>query len=98
MPPVGAPFTTETNLLWQPGFYGVKVSEDGKLLFACNNVDNRLEVRDISGDGSAIAKIPVDYPMFVTWAPDGAAGAPAGTRYIYVDSPKEGIVRIPWHT
>ena len=97
MPPLGAPFTTETTFLWQPGFYGVKASEDGKLLFACNNADNRLEVRDISTDGGVIAKIPIDYPMFVSLAPEGAAGASEGMRYIYVDSPSEGIVRIAWH-
>ena len=66
----------KTNFLFEPGFYGLKISEDGKLLFACNNADNRLEVRDISTDGHAVAKIPIDYPMFVTIAPPGAAGAP----------------------
>ena len=87
----------ELKLLWWPGFYGLKISENGKLLFACNNADNRLEVRDISTDGRAIAKIPIDYPMFVTLAPEGAAGAVQGTRYVYVDSPKAGLVRIAWN-
>jgi len=98
VPPAAAPYRSpDTSLLWQPGFYGLKISEDGKLLFACNNADNRLEVRDISTDGSAIVKIPLDSPMYVTWAPDGTAGAPAGTRFVYVDSLTQGIVRIPWH-
>ena len=87
----------ETIFLWQPGFYGLKISENGKFLFACNNADNRLEVRDISIDGHAVAKISIDYPMFVTLAPEGAAGAPQGTRYVYVDSPKEGLLRIAWN-
>jgi hypothetical protein len=98
-PPPGEPDSEMGTgfFLWQPGFYGLKISEDGKLLFACNSADNRLEVRDISGDGSAVAKIPINYPMFVALAPDGAAGATSGTRYVYVDSPNEGLLRIAWH-
>ena len=87
----------EMKFLWQPGFYGLKISENGKFLFACNNADNRLEVRDISTDGHAVAKIPIDYPMFVTLAPDGAAGARQGTRFVYVDSPNAGLLRIAWN-
>ena len=87
----------EAKFLWQPGFYGLKISEDGKFLFVCNNADGRLEVRDISTDGHAVAKIPIDYPMFVTLAPDGAAGARQGTRYVYVDSPNAGLLRIAWN-
>jgi hypothetical protein len=98
LPPREAFRGPDTPFLWQPGFYGVNVSEDGRLLFACNNADNRLEVRDISSDGSAIAKIPINYPMFAAFAPDGADGAPSGSRYIYITSPKEGIVRITWKT
>jgi hypothetical protein len=77
----------------------LKISDDGKLLFACNNADNRLEVRDISptGDGGAIAKIPIDFPMYLTWTPEGTEGAEKGSRYIYVDSPKVGLVKILWH-
>ena len=97
LPPVNAPSAGGKGFLWQPGFYGLKITEDGKYLLACNNADNRLEVRDISTDGHAVAKIPIDYPMFVTLAPKGAAGAPAGTRYVYVDSPNEGLLRIAWH-
>ena len=97
LPPRETAAATETNFLWQPGFYGLKISEDGKFLFACNNADNRLEVRDISTDGHAVAKIPIDYPMFVTLAPEGAAGASQGTRYVYVDSPKAGLLRIAWN-
>ena len=88
---------SEMRFLWQPGFYGLKISENGKFLFACNNADNRLEVRDISTDGHAVAKIPIDYPMFVTLAPEGAAGARQGTRFVYVDSPKAGVMRIAWN-
>lgn len=95
-PPAGLPKTAETRFLWQPGYYGLKITEDGKYLFACNNADGRLEVRDISTDGQAVAKIAIDYPMFVTIAPEGAAGAGKGTRYVYVDSPKAGLLRIPW--
>ena len=29
-------------------------------------VVNRLEVRDISRDGRTVARIPIEYPMFVT--------------------------------
>ena len=87
----------EEVFLWQPGFYGLKISEDGKLLFACNNADNRLEVHDISTDGHTVAKIPIDYPMFVSFAPEGAAGARQGTRFVYVDSPKAGLLRIAWN-
>ena len=54
----------DRNFLWQPGFYGLKISEDGKFLFACNNADNVLEVCDISTDGHIVAKIPIDYPMY----------------------------------
>ncbi len=99
-PPAGVPLgpahASETALLWEPGFYGLNVSEDGKLLFACNNADNRLEVRDISTDGGLVAKIPVNYPMFAALLPEGALGAPKGIRYIYLTSPKEGVVRIIW--
>src|SRR5205085_10001355 len=97
LPPAGLPRSAETNFLWQPGFYGLKVSENGKFLFACNSADNRLEVYDISTDGHAVAKIPIDYPMFVTLAPEGASGASHGTRYVYVDSPKAGLMRIAWN-
>ena len=97
LPPAGAPKSPETNFLWQEGFYGLKISEDGKLLFACNNADNRLEIRNISTDGSAVAKIPIDYPMFVTLGPEGEAGASHGERYVYVDSPKAGLMRIAWN-
>ena len=97
VPPPGAPRTSETALLWEPGYYGVKVSEDGKLLFACDNGDNRVEVRDISTDGGLVAKIAVNCPMYVTWAPEGAAGAPMGTRFVYVDSAVDGLMRIAWH-
>jgi hypothetical protein len=99
-PPAGVPFgparSSETSLLWEPGFYGLNVSEDGKLLFACNNADNRLEVRNISTDGGLIAKVPVKYPMFAALLPEGALGSPQGIRYIYITSPKEGLVRITW--
>jgi hypothetical protein len=98
LPPPDAFRDVDTPFLWQPGFYGVNVSEDGKLLFVCNSADNRLEVRDISTDGGAIAKIPMNYPLFAAFAPDGAEGAPAGTRYIYITSPKEGILRVAWKT
>ena len=98
LPPPGADDSIETSIMWQPGFYGLKVSEDSHLLFACNNADNRIEVRDISTDGHAVAKIPFDHPMYLTWAADGALGAPKGTRYIFVDSPTRGVMRIPWHT
>ena len=94
--PLGPTHASETALLWEPGFYGLNVSEDGKLLFACNNADNRVEVRDISTDGGLIAKIPVNYPMFATLLPEGALGAPSGMRYIYITSPKEGVVRVDW--
>ena len=97
LPPEGTQRGAETNFLWQPGFYGLKINEDGKFLFACNNADNRLEVRDISTDGHAAAKIPIDYPMFVTLAPEGTEGASRGTRFVYVDSPKAGLVRIAWN-
>ena len=97
LPPRGSPAGTGATILWRPGFYGLKVSEDGHLLFACNNADNRLEVRDISTDGHAIAKIPIEAPMYVAWAPNGTEGAPAGIRYVYVDSTTRGILRIPWH-
>ena len=97
LPPLGASKGRETGLFWQPGFYGLKVSENGKFLFACNNSDNRLEVRDISTDGSAVAKIPINYPMFVTLAPEGSECAPQGTRIVYVDSPKAGLLRIAWN-
>ena len=85
------------NFLFQPGFYGLKISEDGKFLFACNNADNRLEVCDISTDGRIVAKIPIDYPMFVTLGPTSAAGARPGTRFVYVDSPNAGLQRIKWN-
>ncbi len=98
VPPANVLRDVDMPFLWQPGFYGVNVSEDGKLLFVCNNADNRLEVRDISTDGQAIAKIPLNYPMFAAFGPAGQDGAPAGTRYIYITSPKEGILRIPWKT
>ncbi len=98
LPPSTAFRDQDTPFLWQPGFYGVNVSEDGKLLFVCNSADNRLEVRDISTDGHAIAKIPLNYPMFAALAPEGAEGAPRGTRYIYITSPKEGLLRIAWKT
>ena len=88
--------TLSTTFLFEPGYYGLKVSEDGKLLFVCNNADNRLEVYDISTDGRIIAKVPIDYPMFVTLAP-GDADSDHGTRYVYVDSPKAGLVRIEWN-
>ncbi len=96
LPPPDAFRDGDTPFLWEPGFYGVNISEDGKLLFLCNSADNRLEVRDISTDGHAIAKIPLNYPMFADFAPEGAEGAPAGTRYIYITSPKEGVLRVPW--
>ena len=96
-PPAGLPRDATTGLLWQPGFYGVKISEDGKLLFACNNADNRLEVRDLSRDGRAVAKIPIEYPMFVSMAPEGAAAAGKLARYLYVTSPKAGLLRIAWN-
>ncbi len=84
--------------LWRRGFYGLAIGDHGRLLFACNNADNRLEVRNIAGSGAAVAEIPLDYPMYVALAPAGAAGAPAGVRWVFVDSPKMGVVRIAWHT
>lgn len=94
--PSGVAAGLKTKFLFQAGYYGLKISEDGKLLFACNNADNRLEVRDIAGDGGALAKIPIDRPMYVTLAPANAAGAPDGVRYVYVDSPTAGLLRIAW--
>ena len=96
-PPLGVPFSVETGFLWQPGYYGVTISEDGKYLFACNNADHRLEVRDISTDGGLVAKIPVDYPMFSVLLPEGASGAPKGTRYLFLTTVTEGLLRITWN-
>src|SRR5205085_2865279 len=96
LPPAGVGAGLKTKFLFQRGFYGLKISEDGKLLFACNNVDNRLEVRNIAGDGSALAKIPIADPMYVALTPPGASGGANGVRNVYVDSLSAGLLRIAW--
>ncbi|NNM87974.1 MAG: hypothetical protein HKL95_05600 [Phycisphaerae bacterium] len=101
LPPPPAPRNSPeepTWDLWQRGFYGLQIGDHGKLLFACDNADNRLEVLNIGGSGAAIAEIPIRYPMYVALAPSGAAEAPAGVRWVYVDSPSMGVLRIAWHT
>ena len=96
LPPPVVPQEVDTAFLWQPGFYGVNISEDGKLLFACNNADNRLEVRDIATDGRLVTKIPINDPMFAALLPEGALGGAKGTRFIYLTSPRDGLLRITW--
>ena len=101
LPPPPAPRNSPdepTWDIWQRGFYGLQIGDHGKLLFACDNADNRLEVLNIGGSGAAIAEIPIRYPMYVALAPAGAAEAPAGVRWVYVDSPRMGVLRIAWHT
>ena len=61
-PPSGVASRVHAWFLFQPGYYGLKISEDGKTLFACNNADNRLEVRNIGGDGGAIARFQSTTP------------------------------------